>query len=653
MSLHFEDKQRRAGRQTLWLLVAYFLSYATIVYLTYSLMQALTHVATEGVARPRFMALYLLGCPFDASIPGNPRVLVNIALAIALILLCSWLATWCNLRHGGVALARLIGAERIVPKTAGKFDRRLHNIVEEIAIASGTRVPQVFVLRHEKGINSFSAGWRADDAILCVTQGLVDQLSRDEQQAVVAHEFSHILHGDTRLNMRLLGLLVGSHVLIFFSWGAAGSILAGVLYPPFMMYLVLIVEAMQLPTDDFQGYYVAAILVFALAGVSLFNLIMNVFLKLAISRRRIYLADACAVQWTRFPAALISALRKIEQNPFGSRVLHSRAGSVSHMTFASVFRGRSISRFLDTHPTLKSRIRAIESRRELWPEEPKREPRPELTQDPIERAARDWSTDGALREVPLELASTADLLRAIPADIRQLAAETGTVMPLVYALLLDGHDEIRGKQFAMIETLSGVESRDRVREIAAKTDPLAERLRPPLAEITFPTLRGLTAEQYAAFRKTVNALIRADGRIDLFEYTFSALLVRDLDLHFRLIPEARVRYFSCQAVLDPFIVVLSRIAYAGNRGDGMLMRSYQEGIAVFGIRRPILPVKECGMDRLDAALKKLAESSPAVKRRIMRALTACVMADNVVTLKERETLRAVSAMLGLPMPVLA
>jgi hypothetical protein len=304
---------------------------------------------------------------------------------------------------------------------------------------------------------------------------------------------------------------------------------------------------------------------------------------------------------------------------------------------------------------VKRRIRAIESRRELWPEEPKRQPRLELTQDALElaRTARDWSSQGTLRDIPLELATVSDLLLAIPDDIRQLAADAETVMPFVFALLLDANDDIRNKQFAMIERISGNALRERTQEITAKTDPLAQRLRPVLAEITFPVLRDLAPEHYATFRETVNALIRADGKVDLFEYTFHARLLTDLDRHFRRVPEARVMYHSTHAVLDPFIVVLSAVAYAGNRGDGQLMPSYNEGLHIFGHRKPILPSKECTLPAVDAALKKLCEASPAVKRRIIRALVGCVMADDFVTVREREILRAIAAMLHVNLPHMA
>ena len=719
MSIHYTIRQFRARRQTFWLIVAYLMSYATIVYLTYSLMQALTHISShetqphaadhsdDGV-RPRWMILYLLGCPFDRSIPAKPQALADIAGVIAVILGASSLAAWWNLRHGGPALARMMGAERIIPKTAGKHDRRMLNIVEEIAIASETRVPRVFVIRQEKGINSFSAARNPDDAILCVTQGLIDQLSRDEQQAVIACEFSHILNGDMQLNMRLSGLHVGTYILLFFTLGTISTLFALFLIPGMFgrlgFHIVIaatqILEKLGVSPDTAMT---TITFLFGLSAVYFFHLLYIVAMKLAIARRRIYLADAFAVQWSRNPGPLISALRKIENNQHGSHLLHSRAGSVGHTTFASVFRGRSISQWFDTHPSVKRRIRAIESRKELWPEEPKRQPRPELTQDPIERAARDWTSDGQTRDIPLDLATVSDLLLAIPDEIRQLASDPATVMPLVFALLLDARDDIREKQFAIIERIIGstslfdngsrernqchqrnnavkrpdhpacdpvtalrsvpgcqLQSYDCVSDepeqtqtIAKKTDPLRKRLRPVLAEITFATLRDLSPEQYAAFRETVNALIRADGKVDLFEYTFNARLLCDLDRHFRRVPEARVQYHSTLAVLEPFVVVLSAVAYAGNRGDGMLMPSYNEGLHIFGHRKPILPSNECTMQVVDAALKKLAESSPAVKRRIMRSLVACVMADDFVTVREREILRAIAAVLHVTLPPMA
>jgi len=171
--------------------------------------------------------------------------------------------------------------------------------------------------------------------------------------------------------------------------------------------------------------------------------------------------------------------------------------------------------------------------------------------------------------------------------------------------------------------------------------------------MAFPALRNLTPEHYRVFRKTLNNLILADDRIDIFEYTFNALLMRDLDLHFKLAKEVRTRYFSCKAVLHPFVTVLSAVAYAGDRGDGKVAMSYEEGLSIFEYRAAILPQKQCSFKAIDAALKELAASSSAVKKRIIRALTGCVLADQFVTVRERELIRAISAMLGVPMPAFA
>ena len=663
MSTHFEVKQRRAGWQTVWLVSAFLFSYMAVVYLAYSLVQTLSFLADGDRESIASVPLFLITCPINFSLTPNYYSLVMLAAVTALIIAVSYFTTIRKMRKDIPAIVLRLGAERIVQRTSGKFDRQLLNVVEEMAIASGVRVPQVFVLREVKGINSFSLGWRADDAIICVTQGMIDQLSRDELQAVIAHEYSHILSGDTRLSMRLLGLLASSHVLIFLSWGACGTLVGTIMI---MMFLI----ANMRITSEFVWWlmsssvintgaantYPGLVLFCGLASITLWHFVSVVLLKMAVSRRRIYLADAHAVQWTRHPAALISALQKIDQNQFGSVIAISHSSTVSHTTFATIFRDRSLSRLLDTHPAVKTRIRAIESRKEFWPDWPdekKREPKPELTQDPIERAARDWSGDGQTQDIPIELATISDLLLAVPEPIRQMAADPVAVIPLVFALLLNRDETVRARQFAMIEKLNNAETSAQLREIVEQVDPLAERLRPPLAEITFPTLRELSPEQYQVFRKTVNALVMADGKVDLFEYTFNALLVRDLDLHFRVAKEARVMYHSTQAVLEPFAVVLSAVAYAGNRGDGKLLESYNEGMHIFGHRRPILNSKECTFAALDAALKKLSEASPAVKRRVIRSLTACVMADNVVTMREREILRAIAAMLGIPMPPLA
>jgi|GEM_PF-5211997 len=647
--MHYFDQQSRAKKQTVLLFGCYLLIMVIMIYCSYSLVQALLMLWTEKVPKPDDPLLYLLLSPLDFRWEPNYWLFATISVTVLVVLTITALVTIRNLKGGGTKIAMLLDGHRVVPKFAGKYERRFHNIVEEMAVASGIRVPEVFVMKYEKGINAFTAGWNPNDAVICISQGMLDQLSRDELQGVVAHEFSHILHGDTRFNLQMTGLLAGSFALACLSWVALGMMLGAILTPVAAVaglgadpFTTLFIFAVITENFGVTGLYMIAGGVTGLAMISLVNVLFASFVRFSISRQREYLADASAVQWTRFPAALVGALQKIDKARFGSRIFHSKVSLIRHMTFASTRRNDHsfFSRLLDTHPPVGKRIRAIESRKEFWPQKP-------------EQNFDEKNKVKVQKEMPdLPLKFVTNLIESIPLKIRQMSQDATKVAMLVYALFLDTRPEIREKQFTLILKYADQATVDGVMEIAKMTDPLLEKLRPPLAELTFPTLRGLSIEQYQVFRKIINALISADGQIDLFEYTFLALLVRDLDRTFRQTKEERIMYHSCKAVFDPFIVVLSRLAYAGNTGDGNMLKSYNEGIHVFGFRKPILSRMDCDFQKFDDALRKLAVASPPVKKRILRAFTACIMADNIVTDRERELLRAISAMLGAPMPIL-
>ena len=248
-----------------------------------------------------------------------------------------------ELSAGGETVALMMGGRAVDPQTTDLAERRLLNVVEEMALASGIPVPPVFVLENEPAINAFAAGHQPGDAVVAVSAGALQYLSREELQGVMGHEFSHILNGDMRLNLRLIGVVNGILVLAILGYYILrfGGLFSAV--DPTR-------TAAARPSSSSGWRWSSS----AILGVFFGNLI-----KAAISRQREFLADASAVQFTRYPGGIAGALKKIGGLDEGSRIRDAHASEISHMFFGDAFAG-SFFRLFATHPPLDERIRALE-----------------------------------------------------------------------------------------------------------------------------------------------------------------------------------------------------------------------------------------------------------------------------------------------------
>ena len=260
---------------------------------------------------------------------------VNTGVVLLFVLGGWWVETSRLADGGGQRLAEQMGA-RLAQPSSDFDEQRFRNIVEEMAVSSGMKPPLAMVLARDGSINAFATGWDEDDAVVAVTQGALDLLSRDELQGLVAHEFSHIREGDTRLNMRLIGMVFGLEML--YRMGQH-------LFEP----------------DEKDRRMVASLLGLAIMAAGWLGWVAGHALQAAVSRQREYLADARAVQWTRNRDGLGGVLRKImTQQRQG--VVSSRVGSmVQHLLLVSDETG-SVAHWLDSHPTLEQRIRRIYGR---------------------------------------------------------------------------------------------------------------------------------------------------------------------------------------------------------------------------------------------------------------------------------------------------
>lgn len=617
--MDFFEHQDRARRKTSGLVVLYALAVSGIVAAVYLVMAvAVTASATEG------------DTPAGWWDPGLFAI-VTIAV-LALVSLGSLFKTF-QLSKGGSAVATSLGGRPVAPDTQNADERKLLHVVEEMALAVGVAVPQVYLLDDERGINAFAAGFSTRDAVIGVTRGCVESLTRDELQGVIAHEFSHIVNGDMRLNIRLMGILFGILMLTI-----VGRILLRSAY-----------LSGGRSRDNKKGgnplpFIGLALIVIGYIGVFFANLI-----KSAISRQREYLADAAAVQYTRHPDGISGALKKIGGLSIGATVKNVHASEASHMFFGSIG-GFSLSSMFATHPPLAERIRRLDPAFNPAIAEAMR-PHRETPQG-MEMAGVSSMTSGFATSGPgsINLAAATAAIRTIPEALLTLARDPAGARAVVYGLLWSDDANVQSIQRQAFKSDSqAMAAVEIVRPMLARL-PAASRL--PVAELAVPALRLMAKNEYERFRQTIKALTEADNEIDLFEFALSHLIMRHVESTFGRTSTAPVRYRTVASVLPACTTVLAGLAIWGTSDAAAANVSFQAGWSELGdVGSSDLP-KTVSLEKISQALSTLCEATPAVKRKIIEACRACILADENVAMEERELLRAVADAMDVPMPPL-
>jgi Zn-dependent protease with chaperone function len=584
----------------------------------------------------------------------NPELLGIVALGTSGLIAGGSLFKVAALSGGGHTVAELLGGRLLHPDKASPDERRLLNVVEEMAIASGLPVPPVYLLEKEAGINAFAAGHTTGDAVIAVTSGTLIQLSRDELQGVIAHEFSHILNGDMRLNIRLMGVLFGILVIGLTGWIIFRSSLNG-------GYV-----RMGAKDDDRKGFNPIPLIGLALYVIGYVGVFFGNLIKAAVSRQREFLADASAVQFTRSPEGIAGALKKIGALAEGSRVQNSHAEEASHMFFGEAVSGfNELFGLLSTHPPLVERIQRIDPSftgdfsqvrlDQAVEEAPQRE---RLAHRPGSRmmaltAAEAVARVGTIDQAHVDYAS--GLKESMPRPLTDAVRDPLGAQAMVFALLLDPGDSVRLTQLAWLDTYALPAAARETRLLILDAQRLAPEARLPLVEMAAPALCQMTPAQFHDFIRCVEALVQADQKLTLFEYTLQRLLIRHVVTHFVRAQPPMVKYTTIPPLAVPVAVVLSALAYAGEQTPEGAARAFAEGAQALGWPGHDLvlaPAGTVGIAEIDAALEVLALAAPQLKKQIVEACAACICVDGTVTIDEGELLRAVSDCLGCPMPPL-
>ncbi len=571
----------------------------------------------------------------------TPKRFVAISLTVLLVIGCAIAFKWKQLRAGGRAVAESLGGKRIFPNSDDPDQQRVLNVVEEMAIASGMPVPPVYLLASERGINAFAAGHTTADAVIGVTTGLIEHLDRDQIQGVIAHEFSHILNGDMRLNLRLVALLAG---IVFVT--QAGRV------------LLESNSRHHHSSRNKKGGSVAMLgLGFLITG-SIGTIFANL-IKASISRQREYLADASAVQFTRNPDGIAGALKVIGGYSFGSTLAAARASETSHM-FISNALGKFAS--FDTHPPLDDRIRRIQPR---W--DGRFTPTPLKPRDDTERTTVAETANVLLKHNDLAttvatVAALGEMDKAVPAKPAALPPAwqqwahdpAGGAINLVYALLFSHNPDIKQQQLQLLIAAEQCDQADPLLlAMLAQRDKLDAAHRLPLLALSVPALKAMSPRQYQRFRANIRLLIDADQQCDLFEWCMLSLLNHYLEAEFAP-SETVVAATPSEATIGAgFQVVLSALVYYGETEEAKRAAAFGRGCNTAGLYTlSLLSPEQLSLPAFMRAVDRLARAKPLLKNRMLRGLIKGALVDQHLSTTEREMLQAIAAAMDCPLPTL-
>ncbi|MEZ5500451.1 MAG: M48 family metallopeptidase [Steroidobacteraceae bacterium] len=644
--MNFYERQSAARRSTRRLLVAFILSMLAV---TAALSLVIFSVLGATIGDPLGVVTLPDPAPlrFMAASPGAAIVIV---LLIAAVMFGASLYKTMTLRAGGSVVATSLGGTRVERGVADPLQQRLLNIVEEMSIAAGVPMPEIFVLVDEPGINAFAAGHTPANAAIAVTQGALERLRRDELQGVIAHEFSHILNGDMQLNIRMLGWLFG------------------------LLALVIVGRTvLRVSHRSRNGKSTAAILVVALALVVVgqIGLLFARILQAAVSRQRERLADASAVQFTRDTQGLKQALVKIGASSAGARLATPAAEEVAHMLFAP-----GLSRMFATHPPLIERIRALD---------------PGFDPAEIERARMEFATArdagtaavekpaapaaasalaGAVASIAAPVAARAELIadqvgdpqtvhieradelrHALPIDLARSLTLPIEAQTLLLGMLLDSD---AGRRGAQLHALAGHFDDGAIAAIAAAAAAgarLPAFMRLPVITLAFPALRRLPRTARERLQHALHDLIMADGSISVFEFSLSTVLQLTLaDELGATVPHGRLRLGDVSGDLAVLFAVLAEQG-ASNRDDAR--RAYEAGIArLLPRQRPPFQPPRNWPPLAEQALLRLRRLDPFAKEMLIEALVLTIAHDDTLSVAEAELLRAICLTLQCPLPPL-
>lgn len=640
--MNFFDAQDLARRSSRRLVAAYIVATATIV---------LGVTAVVGFALFNF-SMQEYGLTPGQFIRGQASVLLGTGLITTLVIIGASLYKTSRLSAGGGRVAVDMGGTQVPANVQDPLRRRLRNVIEEMAIASGVPVPEIYVLEEEQGINAFAAGFSPSDAAIAVTRGTLELLDRDELQGVIAHEFSHILNGDMKLNIRLMGVLFGIMAL-----GLVGKLaFRG-------SYYTSIVGSRRNRSHPAVMLIGLGLVILGAIGVFFARII-----KAGVSRQREYLADASAVQFTRQTDGIANALKKIGGYSEGSAINATDPEEVSHMLFGS---GASLSGMFATHPPLVERIQALDpgfSETDF----PRVDPRRRHVETATESRHAAFSGGVAVpitSDVTAGLAETIaasvgrpthehvefarKLRQSIPENLYDAAHSSELVYLLAVALVLDRSGKVTDRQFALVREQLGQQRADFVRRYYEELSKTGAEIRLPLLEIAFPALKLRPAQELSYLFSLTTRLIEVDGEIELFEFCFYRIMMSNLGRAIDPTGKRKAHRSKRRDLRSAASDLLRVLADYGHDSDEDRIAAFKAGQATLGawaIDEEFKSDRDYTVRILNHSLDLLSGLNSKGQASLLRAISATARHDGKLSIPEAELIRAVCSSLDYPLP---
>ncbi len=640
-----QDAARKKTSLLVFLLVTAVLSLIVITTLTvavfwYFLQTNSTSIsAAEGAQRSFLDHAWVL---------VNSEISLWIAIGVTVIVGLGSLYKMFQIGRGGKYVAEALGGRLISRDTTDHDEKKVLNIVEEMAIASGNPVPSVYLME-ESGINAFAAGISRRDTVIGVTRGCIQHLNRDELQGVMAHEFSHIHNGDMKLNMRLIALLHGILVIGLIGYYLARS------------------SAYGSSRNKGRGQQLAlglALMAIGFGGTFFGNLI-----KSAVSRQREYLADASAVQFTRNPDGIAGALKKIGGLSSGSRFENGNASQFSHMFFGEGIK-TALGNLTSTHPPLKDRIKRIDK---SWNGQ---FPHVSVSHkadidysgvDVNENAASAISAlaagtaaamhgqtgkinEDAIEHVgeiqPESIEAARNFLEHLPDNIHDAAHHPNSAKALLYCLLLDEDKDIRNHQAKLLQQNAKADTLKVVQSLFKDVLNLPREQHLMVVDLCIPALKELEKDDYKQFKNLLLQLIKADDHVSLFEWCLYRIVTHNVE------NKIEKENKSLKAIADSAAKVLSMVVIEGENEQAEKVFSLAVSHLGRDFQNSRLQTQALEFQEVDKALNQLAELKPLAKPVFLKALMEAINADGKVTATEAELFRAIADTLNCPVPPL-
>ena len=622
--MDFFQHQDKARRNTKLLLALYAAAVISIVLLT------------------NLLVIVVSGCFDSASLMTSSEgydwgLFLMVSLLVILLIGLGSLYRIHSLSKGGSVVAEMLDGQLLIDPQGSLEKRRLLNVVEEMAIAAGTPVPPVYIIPDES-INAFAAGYSPGDAIIGVTEGALQNLSRDQLQGVIAHEFSHILNGDMRLNIRLMGVLYGILML-----AVIGRI---------------VLNGSRFRSSSKRNGSAILAVGLGLLILGYLGKFFGALIKAAVSRQREYLADASAVQFTRYPRGISGALKRIGGYPQGTVLANPESEEISHAFFCSGV-NFAFGALMSTHPPLADRIKRLEPN---WNGEylTHNEPDQSLPTEgagpllsSFAGAAIRINADAVFQTMGqpggAQLSHARSLLALIPNELLNAARETFSARAIVYLLLLDQDTAVRQRQLNLLQNAADAAVLQRLHEILPLFPAIEPIMRLPLLEIAMPALRQMTRVQYEAFKTNIHELVIADQKMSLSEWALQKFVTKHLGEAFDG-AHRRPKYKGYAAVRDQCAQLLSVLAYTDVTSTTDPQVAFAVGQELLGLDIELVDKTSLSLNNLNACIDTLAELRPLLKPRLLKACVATITADGIATPVEVELVRTVADSLDCPMP---